>query len=181
VNRAIVALATLALLVPACTRGDGARQTTATSTAPVATSSTTSFVDDEGTRRFRECMALKGIGIAPIETDGTGRPRLDLAVETLDLADPEIADAVVSCSGELGTGALDLSTDELLRQVVLAQLTQFSVCMRERGIEDFPDPAPGFTGVGTAYAVAEIPYSNPAFAEVARICSEHLLNGIGSS
>lgn len=126
-------------------------------------------------------MALKGIGIAPIETDGTGRPRLDLAVQALDLADPGTADAVAACSAELGTGALDLSTDELLRQVVLAQLTQFSACMRERGIDNFPDPAPGFTGVGTAYAVAEIPYSNPAFAEVARICSDHLLDGIGGS
>jgi hypothetical protein len=124
-------------------------------------------------------MALHGIGIAPIETDGTGRPRLDLAIEGLDLTDPGTADAVAACATELGTGALDLSTDELLRQVVLAQLTEFSVCMRERGIEDFPDPAPGFTGVGTAYAVAEIPYSAPAFAEVARICSDRLLGGDG--
>jgi hypothetical protein len=124
-------------------------------------------------------MALKGVGIAPIETDGTGRPRLDLAIEGLDLTDPATADAVTSCASELGTGALDLSTDELLRQVVLAQLTEFSECMRERGVENFPDPAPGFTGVGTAYAVAEIPYSDPAFAEVARICSDYLLHGDG--
>lgn len=175
--RAGTALAALAIGVSACTGSGG--QPTTVSSIPAGTSTTLHVIDDQGTRRFRECMAVNGVGIAPIETDGTGRPRLDLAVEGLDLSDPETADAVTTCSPELGTGALDLSTDEMLRQVVLTQLTQFSACMRERGIEDFPDPAPGFTGVGTAYAIAEIPYSDPAFAEVARICSGHLLDGAG--
>lgn len=171
-------LALLAIFISACT-GGGEQQATTSPTSE--TSTTLPTVDEQGIRRFRECMALNGIGIAPIETDGTGRPRLDLAVEGLDLTDPEVADAVATCSDELGTGALDLSSDEMLREVVLTQLTQFSMCMRDHGIESFPDPAPGFTGVGTAYAVAEIPYSDPAFGEVARICSDLLLDGDGGS
>ncbi len=167
----------LVLMLAVLTACDSSTVVTTTTSVP---STTTSIAgEDEGTRRFRECLALNGIGIAPIETDGTGRPRLDLAVEGLDMSDPEVSGAVAACSAELGSGALDLSTDDLLRQVVIGQLEEFSVCMRERGIENFPDPEPGFNGVGSAYSVAEIPYSDPALAAVAEVCSRRVFAEFG--
>ena len=161
------------LVLAACVGGD--RGGTTTSIGADRSTTTTVAFDDEGARRFRECLALRGIGIPPIETDGTGRPRLDFAIEDLDLGDPEVSDAVADCSSELGAGALDLSGDEMLRAVVVRQLALFAACMREKGIEDFPDPEPGFSGVGPPFAVAEIPYSNPALGAVAAVCGERLL------
>lgn len=164
------------LLLSACTASTEPPPTRST----VDSLPTTTLVDDDGTQRFRECLALSGVGIAPVETDGTGRPRLDLAVEGLDLSDPAVGEAVADCSEELSTGALDLSSDELLRQVVIDQLHRFSECMRDRGVEDFPDPAPGFTGIGTAYAIAEIPYSDPDLAAVAEVCNMRVLDDLPS-
>ena len=50
--------------------------------------------------------------------------------------------------------------------------------MRESGVEDFPDPVPGFTGVGAPFSVAEIPYSDPEFATAATACREALLEAL---
>jgi hypothetical protein len=50
--------------------------------------------------------------------------------------------------------------------------------MVDLGVEDFPDPVPGFSGIGSPFPVAEIPYSDPGFATAVSACREALLEGL---
>jgi len=127
---------------------------------------------------FRTCLAEKAIVIEEIPIDATGHPRLALVMATLDFGDPDTAEAVSVCSEHLETGALDLGDDDVLRQAILEQLQEFSQCMVDLGVEDFPDPVPGFTGVGSPFPVAEIPYSDPGFAIAVTACREALLDAL---
>ncbi|MGH8871944.1 MAG: hypothetical protein ACRDWS_08220 [Acidimicrobiia bacterium] len=94
----------------------------------------------------------------------------------LDFGDPATAEAVSVCSEHLETGALDIGDDDILRQAILEQLQAFSRCMVDLGVEDFPDPVPGFVGVGSPFPVAEIPYADPNFANAVTVCREALLD-----
>ena len=163
----------------ACT--NGAQSPSSTDPYPATTfpveSSTTPVLTDQGTEAFRSCLAEQGVEIDVIPLDATDRPRLDLAVEGLDLTDPAITESIAACSPVLETGALDLSSEELLRILVVDQLSAFSQCVRDMGVQSFPDPVPGFSGVGSPYAVAEIPYSDPLFGQAVEICRSRVLAG----
>jgi hypothetical protein len=135
-------------------------------------------VSDVAVEEFRVCLAERGIEIEEIPIDATGHPRLDLVMVTLDFSNPEIAAAVSSCSELLETGALDIGEDAVLRQQILEQLQEFSRCMVDLGVEDFPDPVPGFIGIGSPYPVAEIPYSDPGFASAVSACRAALLEAL---
>jgi hypothetical protein len=50
--------------------------------------------------------------------------------------------------------------------------------MVDLGVEDFPDPVPGFIGIGSPYPVAEIPYSDPGFASAVSACRAALLEAL---
>lgn len=113
--------------------------------------------------------------IEEVPIDATGRPRLDLVVVTVDFGDPAVAEALAVCSASLNTGALDLGAEDQLRREITKQLDDFSRCMRAEGVEDFPDPVPGFAGVGAPFAVAEIPYGDPELADAAGACRASIL------
>jgi hypothetical protein len=167
-------------LLGACTPGaDGPSATgapaTTTTTAPTTTTTATST---EAVRAFRECLLEAGVEIEEIPIDATGRPRLDLALATLDFGDPAVAEAVSTCSSLLETGALDLGRDDVLRREILERLTEFSQCMVDRGVEGFPDPVPGYLGIGAPFPVAEIPYSDPEFAGAVEVCRADLLEAL---
>jgi hypothetical protein len=110
--------------------------------------------------------------------DATGHPRLDLVMVTLDFSNPEVSEAVSSCSELLENGALDIGQDDVLREQILEQLQEFSRCMVDLGVEDFPDPVPGFIGIGSPYPIAEIPYSDPGFASAVTACRAALLESL---
>jgi hypothetical protein len=172
-----------ALLLVACTGGG---ETPSATGAPVTTASappstTTTVVSDVAVESFRTCLGEKGIEIEEIPFDATGHPRLDLVMATLDFSDPAIAEAVSVCSEHLEAGALEVGDDDLLRQVILDQLNEFSHCMVELGVEGFPDPVPGFVGVGSPFPVAEIPYAHPAFANAVTVCRERLLEALSGA
>ncbi len=151
---------------------------TTTTTAPPTTTTVLSNVAVEA---FRNCLAENGVEIEEIPLDATGHPRLDLVMATLDFGDPATAEAVSVCSEHLETGALDLGEDDVLRDAILTQLREFSQCMVDLGVEDFPDPVPGFTGIGSPFPVAEIPYSDPAFATAVTACRETLLESLSGA
>jgi hypothetical protein len=50
--------------------------------------------------------------------------------------------------------------------------------MVDLGVEDFPDPVPGFIGIGSPYPIAEIPYSDPGFASAVTACRAALLESL---
>ncbi len=178
IRRLSIVVALVAIVVSACT--DDAQAPSPTDTpvvSSVATTSqtTTTIPPDIGADEFRQCLSEHGVEIEVIPQDATGRPRLDLATEGLDFDDPVVDEAMAACSGILGNGSLDLSEDELLRTYVVAQLTTFSECVRDKGVEDFPDPIPGFSGVGSAYSPAEIPWSDPALPAALEVCRDRVL------
>jgi hypothetical protein len=126
-------------------------------------------------------MADNGVEIEVIPLDATGRPRLDLVMARLDFADADVAAAIAECSTLLETGALDLGGDDELHQAVMDQLVDFSRCMVDMGIEDFPDPVPGYLGIGSPFPVAEIPYTAPGFADAVEVCREALLGALSQT
>lgn len=130
-----------------------------------------------GAEAFRVCMEGFDVLIETIPLDANGRLRLDMVMRDLDFTDPEVAGAVNDCSRILGAGALGLITAGLVNTAVIGQLESFSLCIRARGLE-FPDPIPGFSGVGSPYPVVEIPYSDPALAEAVSACVPSVLRNL---
>lgn len=147
-------------------------------TTTIAPTTTTTVGSTVAVDAFRTCLFEHGVEIEEVPLDATGRPRLDLVMATLDFGDPEVAEAVSVCSEHLETGALDLGDEDILRQAILEHLQDFSQCMVNLGVEVFPEPVPGFTGVGSPFPVAEIPYSDPGFAEAVVVCRESLLDAL---
>ncbi len=168
------------VMVAACTPEADVPSATAppatTTTLPPTT--TVTVLSDVAVEEFRTCLADRGLEIEEVPLDATGHPRLDLVMVTLDFSDPATADAVSTCSELLETGALDFGDDDVLRRQILEQLEEFSRCMVELGVEDFPDPVPGFVGVGSPFPVAEIPYSDPGFATAVTACRQVLLEAL---
>jgi hypothetical protein len=173
----------LVVLLAGCTGDSDAPSATAApqTTTTTGPPTTTTVVSDVAVEAFRSCLAERGIEIEEVPFDATGHPRLDLVMATLDFGDPATAEAISVCSEHLETGALDLGDEDVLRQAILEQLQEFSRCMVDLGVEDFPDPVPGFIGIGSPFPVAEIPYSDPGFATAATACREALLESLSGA
>ncbi len=169
-------LALLAACTPEVGGPSGTDPQSTTTTAPTTTSTTT--ITGVAVEEFRTCLAEHDVDIEEVPLDATGRPRLDLVIRSVDFGDPAVAEALAVCSASLNTGALDLGDDEQLRREVNDELLEFSKCMRANGVEDFPDPVPGFAGVGAPFAVAEIPYGDPELAAASAACRTSVLGGL---
>lgn len=171
-----------ALAVTACTPGtDQPSATDAPVTTTTIPTTTTTASSAEAVIAFRECMAENGVEIEEVPIDAMGRPRLDLVMITLDFSDPEVAQAVSLCSEHLEAGALDLGAEDTLREAIVERLQEFSRCMVDRGVEDFPDPVPGYLGIGPPFPAAEIPYSDPEFGAAVQVCRAALLDALPGS
>lgn len=173
------------VLVAACSSDDSTP--TIPDSADVVTtstqtdSSTSAAVDnsrlslEDATLEFTDCMRAEGIEFPDIRIDSEGRPQLGDLLEDLDTATPEFRSALASCSSILTrAGALELSSDPELQAVIIDQLASFSECMRTNGVENFPDPVPGFTGTGSPYLLGEIPFDDPDFQPATQTCQESL-------
>jgi len=135
---------------------------------------TTTAVSTDAIEAFHGCLIDNGIDIEPIPFDAQGRPRLDLVMIGIDFTDSASSTAVAACSEHLTTGALDLADSPLIGGGVNSLLTEFSECVRSQGVPDFPDPLPGFTGIGGPYPLAEIPYSDPDLEAAIDECRSRL-------
>jgi hypothetical protein len=145
-----------------------------TPTTTVAPTTTTTAFSAQAVGDFHDCLIEGGIEIEEIPSDAQGRPRLDLVMIGVDLADPDTAAIVSSCSELLSTGALDLTNSPLIGSGVVGLLSEFSECLRSHGVPDFPDPLPGFAGIGGPYPVAEIPYSDPDLGSAIDECRSRI-------
>lgn len=159
-----------ALLGAACTGGGSGA--ISPSTLPPTTTTTTTLPVDAAAAAYVECLNDNGVEIDPIRIDAAGRPHLDQVNDQLDYSDPATIVAISACAGFMGNGALDLAGNAALREGVMDQLNAFSRCLRARGVTEFPDPIPGFIGVGSPYPAAEIPYSDPDLPAAALACQE---------
>ncbi len=171
----------LLVVLAACTQdlgGPSGTEPQSTTTTTVAITTSTTTITGVAVEEFRTCLAEHDVVIEKIPLDATGRPRLDLVIMSVDFGDPAVAEALAVCSESLNTGALDLGGDDQLRREINQELMDFSECMRANGVEDFPDPVPGFAGVGPPFSVAEIPYGDPELATAAADCRASVLGSL---
>lgn len=112
---------------------------------------------EEGLLLFTACLRNQGIDAPDIPVDADGQPVLSAGlVEQIDTASPEFAGAFAACVPLLTLSSpVDLGADPELQAAAQDALRRFSACMRENGVEEFPDPAPGWDGGGSPYPVAE--------------------------
>jgi len=163
IRRLLVLLLIPIVALTACfDDGEGSSPTDPTTpTSTVAAVTTTTAISSEAIEAFRQCLSDGGIDIEEIPFDAQGRPRLDLVMIGIDFTDPELSSVFAGCSELLTTGALALTDSPVIGSGIVRLLAEFSECVRSLGVADFPDPLPGFTGIGGPYPVAEIPYSDP--------------------
>ena len=103
------------------------------------------------------CLRDRGIEVPDVPVDADGRPILSAdLVEGVDTQSPEFTAAFAACVPLLTAASpVDLGADPELQAVVIDSLRRFSACMRDNGVEGFPDPAPGWDGNGSPYPVAD--------------------------
>jgi hypothetical protein len=163
------------MIVSACVAGaDGPSPTdphgsTTTTTIPVTV---TTVAVEESLSSFRECLRDRGVGVGPIRLDALGHPRLAEALRRLDLTDRDVLDALASCGRYLIGGALDLSADPVLGDLVQDTLAELADCIRSWGVPDFPDPVPGFEGVGSPFPDTRIPWTDPDLPDAVAACRD---------
>jgi hypothetical protein len=110
------------------------------------------------------------VTIGEISLDGLGRPRLAEAMVGLDYSDRIVLSALETCGHILTSGALELTADPRLRTEVVSNLHEFADCMRRFGIVDFPDPVPGFNGVGAPFQTGLIPWHDTRLSDAVTVC-----------
>jgi hypothetical protein len=62
---------------------------------------------------------------------------------------------------------------ELLAEVT-DQLNEYAVCMRDNGVETWPDPLPTFTGTEIPFPIAEMAeaFNDPEFSDALEACQD---------
>jgi hypothetical protein len=128
--RLLAALATVAVIGAGCSDEAAERDREGTTNA-----------GQEQAVKFAECMRDNGITEFP-DPDASGELTIDGVVNgsSLDPGAPAWEEAIGACKGLQPPGFVgdqDVSDDE--REMRLA----FARCMRETGVEDFPDPVDG--------------------------------------
>lgn len=171
------ALATLLLTLTGCVSvADGPSPTdplSMTTTTVIATTTTTVTLE-QGLANYRDCLAERGVPMEEVQLDGRGRPRMALAMSELDFSDRVVLDGLNVCGPELSTGALDLSADPALRDLVQAGLEDLAACLRSQGVDAYPDPVPRFDGLGSPFPVDRIPWTDPDLGDAVAVCSRRL-------
>lgn len=129
---------------------------------------------EEALAGYQACLRDEGVAIGEISRDGLGRPRMAEAFTGLNLGNRAVLDALEHCGPHISSGALDLSLDPELQGIVQSGLEEYAECVRLRGVADFPDPVPGFDGVGSPFSVDLIPWTDPELPAAVATCSAAL-------
>jgi hypothetical protein len=157
----LAALALVALIGAGC--GNGSAEDGNTGTAN----------RDKGAMKFAECMRDNGVSEFP-DPDASGGLTIDGVVNGSSL-DPSTAawqNAIGACNDLQPpgfTGDEDISAEEQQARLEFAQ------CMRDNGVEDFPDPAPNGPLIDTTRipsAAGRGARSIPGFDAAAETCTD---------
>jgi hypothetical protein len=174
------------LLVTACSSGESdtttdtiatLETTTSTTVAETTTTTTEPPTIEEVALEFTACMRDNGVDIPDITFDADGQPVISGALaEEFDLLDAEFQTALSSCRSifaEAGEG-IELQLDPELVAEVTDQLTEWAACMRDNGVEEWPDPLPTFSGTEIPFPMAEMAqaFSDPEFADAMEACED---------
>lgn len=163
-----VALLTIALALNACTIGE--EETKGVVSIDENTVSTTIFDEvtfEEGVLDFAQCMREEGIDFPDPTFDIDGNPQFDnVDVENED----EFEEAFTNCEDILRNALPEqFDLDPEVEAALVDASLEFSQCMREEGISNFPDPTPGEFGF-FAFRDAEIEWTSDDVQEAFEIC-----------
>ena len=102
--------------------------------------------DYENAVKFSECMRDNGVAEFP-DPDGSGQLTIDgvLNGSSLDPSTPAWKEAIAACKDLQPPGFTGHKRSAKQQQRAL----EFAQCMRDNGVEDFPDPAKGEPLVNT--------------------------------
>ena len=126
---------------------------------------------DEALLVFSACVRDNGIDLPDIAIGPDGAPLLDPGlVDDIDIRSDEFTAAFTSCIPIIASsGAFQQTTDPEELAAQRDQLLGFSQCMRDEGIEDFPDP--NLTGL-LPYPFNALDIGNPAFDDAVETCQQ---------
>ena len=168
----------LALLVSACTIGE--EETKGVVSLEDSVSSTTIIEQvtfEEGVLNFAQCMREEGIDFPDPSFDIDGNPEFD----NLDIEnEEEFEEAFTNCEDILRNALPDqFDLDPEVEAALVDASLEFSKCMRDEGISNFPDPTPGEFGF-FAFRDADIEWTSNEVQEAFEICQpENPLDSIG--
>ena len=163
-----VALFTIVLALSSCTIGE--EETKGVVSIDENTVSTTIFDEvtfEEGVLDFAQCMREEGINFPDPTFDIDGNPQFDnVDVENED----EFEEAFTNCEDILRNALPEqFDLDPEVEAALVDASLEFSQCMREEGISNFPDPTPGEFGF-FAFRDAEIEWTSDDVQEAFEIC-----------
>ena len=163
-----IALFTIVLALNACTIGE--EETKGVVSIDENTVSTTIFDEvtfEEGVLDFAQCMREEGINFPDPTFDIDGNPQFDnVDVENED----EFEEAFTNCEDILRNALPEqFDLDPEVEAALVDASLEFSQCMREEGISNFPDPTPGEFGF-FAFRDAEIEWTSDDVQEAFEIC-----------
>ncbi|MDC3033702.1 hypothetical protein OA181_03370 [Acidimicrobiaceae bacterium] len=163
-----VALFTIVLTLSACTIGE--EETKGVVSIDENTVSTTIFDEvtfEEGVLNFAQCMREEGINFPDPTFDIDGNPQFDnVDVEN----EEEFEEAFTNCEDILRNALPEqFDLDPEVEAALVDASLEFSQCMREEGISNFPDPTPGEFGF-FAFRDAEIEWTSDDVQEAFEIC-----------
>lgn len=139
--RALAALAIVALIGAGCgSAGNGSAGTTDSSPSAgfsASTASTKSATNHEKAMRFAKCMRDNGVTKFP-DPSASGELTIDAIANgsSVDTSSPAFKQAIGACKDLEPAGFTGHTRSAQQQRYALA----FAQCMRENGIEDFPDP-----------------------------------------
>ena len=167
-DRRFSALALVVLTTAACT----APRELPPATTAVPSTTTIPLTPEEAVSVFHSCLTDQGLIVPEISLDEKGRPDLSALADATRQDPNEWQEALTSCAAVVvANGALDLSAEPELAEAVRGRLLAFSACMRSNGVDDFPDPPPGFDGTAPPFPISTIPVTDPELAAAAEACA----------
>ena len=163
-----VALFAIVLSLNACTIGE--EETKGVVSIDENIVSTTIFDEvtfEEGVLNFAQCMREEGINFPDPTFDIDGNPEFDnVDVENED----EFEEAFTNCEDILRNALPEqFDLDPEVEAALVDASLEFSQCMREEGMSNFPDPTPGEFGF-FAFRDAEIEWTSDDVQEAFEIC-----------
>ncbi len=168
-------LIAIMLIAAACSGGDDANDDGVLSLQDDdggAVTTTTRIDADEAVLEVTECMRDRGIEVPDIGVTADGQ--LDLRpedFENIDVNSEDFQEAFTTCIAIFQvSGGFDISLDPELEAIFQDQLQEFSQCMRDNGIPDFPDPQ---AGTGTPFPLeAFADFADSTFQSALETCRE---------
>jgi hypothetical protein len=140
--RPLAALAIVALIGAGCSNGSAENGNTDTTSSSRNKNTTTR----DKAARFSECMRDNGVSEFP-DPDASGQLTIDAVVNrsSLDTSSPAWKTAIAACRDLQPSGFMGHKRSDEQQSAAL----EFAQCIRENGVEDFPDPAKGEPLVNT--------------------------------